>query len=101
MSSILPGKYSIENQTQSNIENFLNNFRINKKLRKSNFKKEKGYSCIQIFKTLFMLVFIGKNLFQFLESKGSEESPEKDSFYRFLNSSRYNWRKFLLMLAPR
>ncbi len=99
MSSILPGKYSIENQAQSNIENFMNNFQIGKKLWNSNFKKEKGYSCIQIFKTLFMLVFIGKNLFQFLESKGSEESPEKDSFYRFLNSSRYNWRKFLLMLS--
>ncbi len=77
MPFILSGRYSIENQTQSNIENFMNKFQIGKKLWNSNLKKEKGYSCIQIFKILFALVFIGKNLFQFPESKGSEESPEK------------------------
>jgi len=27
------------------------------------------------------------------------ERPEKDAFYRFLNSFRYNWRRFLLILS--
>jgi len=44
------------------------------------------------------LIFCGKNLFRLLASS-SKRDCGKDAVYRFLNSTRYNWRKFLLALA--
>ena len=46
-----------------------------------------------------MLVFTGKNLFRTLDSKNKETSFAKDTVYRFLNSTHFNWRKFLLLLS--
>jgi len=46
-----------------------------------------------------MLVFTGKNLFRVLQSGTAIGEPAKDTVYRFLNSVRYNWRKFLLLLS--
>jgi hypothetical protein len=47
----------------------------------------------------FLLVFGKKNLYQTLQKEDSEERPGKSTVYRFLNSTRYNWRKFLLLLS--
>ncbi|BAF60587.1 hypothetical protein PTH_2406 [Pelotomaculum thermopropionicum SI] len=34
-----------------------------------------------------------------MQSEAEPGRPEKDTIYRFLNSFRYNWRKFLLILS--
>lgn len=34
-----------------------------------------------------------------LEGKKSDDLPEKNAIYRFLNNSKYNWRRFLLSLS--
>lgn len=99
MASILSENSSTENKLQTQIDKFINNFQVGKLLRQSNFLKQSGYPCLQIFKILFLLVFTGKNLYQYLQSGKPEEEPEKDAFYRFLNSACYNWRKFLLILS--
>ena len=48
-----------------------------------------------------MLVFQGKNLFRFLNSKYKDQAVSKNTYYRFLNESSYNWKKFLLLLAAK
>lgn len=93
----------ISNHSEDKKFNFtINNFfKVNKLghiLKQCNFRKEKGFSCIKIFKFIFMLVFSGKNLFRTLDTKKSLEFS-KDVVYRFLNSPNFNWRKFLLMLS--
>ncbi len=40
-----------------------------------------------------------KNLYQTLQKDDVADRPGKDTVYRFLNSSRYNWRRFLLLLG--
>lgn len=52
---------------------------------------------LYVFQTLFQLVFSGMNLFRRIETGNT--SLKKDTAYRFLNSSRYNWRRFLLLLG--
>lgn len=69
MASILPETDSRENQLHTHIDKFLSNFQFGKILRFSNFRKEKGYSCLDVFKILFLLVFTGKNLYQYLQSE--------------------------------
>lgn len=51
------------------------------------------------FNLFFCLIFQQKNWFSLLESKKVDQFPAKDSVYRFLNQSTFNWRRFLLLLS--
>ena len=84
-----------EEQFKSTIDRFFKKNKINSLLKQSNFSKEKGFSCGAIFKLIFLLVFTGKNLFRTLDSKNIETFFAKDTVYRFLNSTHFNWRKFV------
>jgi len=99
MKSILPDEYIIEKQFNSRVDNFLSKYEIGKILHHSNFQKQKGFSCLHLFKFVFLLVFNGKNLYRTLQSGTGHGEPEKDTIYRFLNSFRYNCRKFLLIFS--
>ncbi len=92
-------KNDTEKQFKSTIDTFFRKNKINSLLKQSNFCKEKGFPCGSIFKFIFLLVFTGKNLFRTLDSKNTETSFAKDTVYRFLNSARFNWRKFLFLLS--
>jgi hypothetical protein len=48
-----------------------------------------------------LLVFQGKNLFRFLNSKHKDQAVSKNTYYRFLNETSYNWNRFLLLLAAK
>lgn len=88
------------------IENTQNQFSIAIKepqigtlLRKSNITKSCGVSAYKVFQFLLLLVFQGKNLFRFLNSKHKDQAVSKNTYYRFLNDTSYNWSRFLLLLA--
>lgn len=72
---------------------------ILKHLRTSGINKGLGYTCAYLFKLIFCLIFEGENWFRLLESKKANNLPEKNTGYRFLNNSKYNWRRFLLSLS--
>ena len=72
---------------------------IGKLLRKSNITKSCGISLYEVFQFLLLLAFQGKNLFRFLNSKHKDQAVSKNTYYRFLNETSYNWSKFLLLLA--
>lgn len=44
-------------------------------------------------------MFQGKTLYQFLHSKRKDQIASKNTYYRFLNDSTFNWRRFLLSLV--
>lgn len=70
-------------------------------LNKSGISKAQGASAFVVFQFLLLLVFQGKNLYRFLVSKYGEKALSKNTYYRFLNTSTYNWRKFLQLLSVR
>ncbi|WP_206920077.1 IS4 family transposase [Alicyclobacillus acidoterrestris] len=84
-------------QLQSMITRFFHEHRIASLLKSSNIKKETGIPVIHIFRFLFQIVFLGRNVSRLLNDASTDF--EKDTVYRFLNSPRHNWRKFLLSLA--
>jgi len=88
---------SIENQ----INLFFHNHSLGKLLRQCNIRKEKGVSLESLFQFLLALAFTGKNLFRHMEPSGSCDGIFKDAAYRFQNSVRANWRRFLLLLSTR
>lgn len=86
---------SQKDEIQNHASKFIKKYQIGKIMKRSNFHKDKGLSCIVLFRFIFMLVFTGKNLYRFLQSEITDGQPGKDTVYRFLNSARYNWRKLL------
>ena len=85
--------------TQNTFSNAFKELQIGKLMRESNIKKSKGISAYEVFQFLLLLVFQGKNLFRFLNSKHKDQAVSKNTYYRFLNETSYNWSKFLMLLA--
>ena len=80
---------------------FFHNHSLGKLLRQCGINKEKGISLEVLFQFLLALSFTGKNLFRHMEPSGSFDGIFKDAVYRFQNSTRANWRRFLLLLSTR
>lgn len=85
--------------TPNKFSNALKELQIGKLMRKSNITKSCGISAYEVFQFLLLLAFQGKNLFRFLNSKHKDQAVSKNTYYRFLNETSYNWSKFLLLLA--
>ncbi len=85
--------------TPNKFSNAMKELQIGKLLRKSNITKSCGISAYEVFQFLLLLVFQGKNLFRFLNSKHKDQAVSKNTYYRFLNETSYNWSRFLLLLA--
>lgn len=81
------------------ISSFFSNFHIGKLLRKCNAQKEKGVPVIQIFKYKLCNVFAGRSMYMQQKTGSFRESFSKNTFYRFLNSSKTNWLKFTTLLS--
>ncbi|WP_458409433.1 IS4 family transposase [Bacteroides congonensis] len=87
--------------TQNRFSEAISELQIGKLLRKSNITKNCGIPAYEVFQFLLLLVFHGKNLFRFLNSKHKDQAVSKNTYYRFLNETSYNWKKFLLLLAAK
>ena len=71
---------------------------IFKALKHANIYKRNGREVTTVFTILFSLVYHHLSWNQFVSSKYNPEFG-KDVAYRFLNSQRFNWRRFLLDIA--
>lgn len=101
---MIPERNQIENpemEIKNPFGKAIEELKIRRLLRESNIRKEKGSSAFEIFQFLLVLVFRSLNLYQFLNSKKQDIALSKNTYYRFLNESRYNWKRFLLLLAVR
>ena len=87
--------------TQNQFSNAIKELQIGKLMRNSNIIKSCGVSAYEVFQFLLLLVFQGRNLFRFLNSKRKEQAVSKNTYYRFLNDTSFNWTKFLLLLAAK
>ena len=87
--------------TQNQFSNAIKELQIGNLLRKSNITKSCGIPAYEVFQFLLLLVFQGKNLFRFLNSKHKDQAVSKNTYYRFLNEVSFNWKKFILLLAAK
>ena len=90
--------YQNEN-TKNEFSYAIKELKIGKLLRQSNITKSCGIPAFEVFQFLLLLVFQGKNLFRFLNSKHKDQAVSKNTYYRFLNETSYNRKKFLSFLA--
>jgi hypothetical protein len=87
------------NQLPKEIKSVFNELNISEHLRQAGFKKSIGFTCLYLFQLVFFLIFHHKNWFRLLESKKRRQFPAKDAAYRFLNYSKFSWRRFLLTFS--
>ncbi len=87
--------------TRNQFSNAIKELQCGKLLRKANITKSCGVPAFEVFQFLLLLVFQAKNLFRFLNSKHKDQAVSKNTYYRFLNETSYNRKKFLLLLAAR
>jgi DDE superfamily endonuclease len=70
-------------------------------LKRSGITKARGYATISLMFLFVLLPFLKRKLTDFWSSKCLENQIEaqKDTYYRFINHERFNWRKFVYALA--
>lgn len=90
---------SLSEQHQNQLSIIFSSLKLSQLLRKAGIRKTYGVSSFAVFQIIFQLVFQGRNLFRLLEGDRAESLPGKDVMYRFLNESRYNWRRFYQLLS--
>lgn len=92
----------IQNENPQNKYSYaIKELEIGKLMRKSNITKKCGIPALELFQFLLLLVFQGKILYCFLNSKHKDQAVSKNTYYRFLNEKSYNWKKFFLLLAAK
>jgi hypothetical protein len=90
---------SQNNQLPKELDSVFSELEMNRHLRQAGIKKSFGFSCAYLFRLVFCLIFQHKNWFSLLDSRKADKYPAKDTVYRFLNQSTFNWRRFLLLLS--
>jgi len=74
----------------------LREIKITTILKQSNFhKRDAGYSVFTILLHFIYMLVMNKRQSSFI--KQSDDAYGKDTYYRFIQSKRYNWRKLLLL----
>ena len=96
--SILPQNQD-EKELFNAISSFFSTFKIGNLLRACNAQKEKGVPVTRIFKYKLCNVFTGRSMYMQQRTGSFRESFSKNTFYRFLNSTKTNWLKFTTLLS--
>ena len=79
----------------------IHDLQISKLLKKSNIKGKSGKSFFDVFQFLLLLLFQNCNLYHFLNSKKKDIAFSKNTYYRFLNNTSFNWSKFITLLSAK
>ena len=84
---------------ESEIDNSFTELNIKSLLRRSNIKKIKGFSTVSLFFVILLLPLSKINLTYLWTADFYSRfiNAGNDTYYRFLNHSRFNWRKFIYL----
>ena len=81
------------------IQRFFSKHKVGKILKKCNGTKEKGVPSISLLKYKLGNIFIGRSMYMQQRTGSFKEGFSKNTFYRFLNSTKTNWLRFTSLLA--
>lgn len=85
----------------SEINRAFNELKFKSLLSRSGIVKQKGYSTVSILLLIVLLPFLKRTLSDFRNTNYIQNglNAQKDSYYRFLNNERFNWRKLIYFVA--
>ena len=101
MTNIISDIPPVDQQLNTRIDRFFKQLNLSQMMLKCNFYKRSGFQCATVLKELFSLIFQGKSLHRSLSVQSGDLSFKKNTAYRFLNASHFNWEKFLLLVMTK
>lgn len=81
------------------VQRFFSFHKVGSLLKKCNGAKEKGVPAISLLRYKLSNVFVGRSMYMQQRTGSFKEDFSKNTFYRFLNSTKTNWLRFTSMLA--
>ncbi len=90
-----------DKQISKSIEKFFKRFHISSALKASNAYKKKGFSVVEVFQYLFLLVFSNRSMYMNLLTGRNTPAFAKDTVYRFMKMVQINWIRFTTILSGR
>mgnify|MGYP004465060417 FL=1 len=81
------------------VQRFFSKHHVGKLLAKCNGLKEKGVSPVSLLRYKLSNIFIGRSMYMQQRTGSFKEEFSKNTFYRFLNSTKTNWLRFTSLLA--
>jgi hypothetical protein len=81
------------------IQRFFSKHHVGKILKQCNGTKEKGISSISLLRYKLGNIFVGRSMYMQQRTGSFREDFSKNTFYRFLNSTKTNWLRFTSLLA--
>ena len=81
------------------IQRFFSKHHVGVILKKCNGTKEKGIPAISLLRYKLGNIFVGRSMYMQQRTGSFREDFSKNTFYRFLNSSKTNWLRFTSLLA--
>lgn len=97
--SIVPQNNTNEEAILDCIQRFFSKHHIGNLIKKCNGTKEKGVPAISLLRYKLGNVFTGRSAYMQFRSGSCTEDFSKNTFYRFLNSTKTNWLRFTSLLA--
>ena len=97
--SILPQNHTDEVALLDCVQKFFSKHHVGKLLKQCNGTKEKGVSAVSLLKYKLGNIFVGKSMYMQQRTGSFKEDFSKNTFYRFLNSTKTNWLRFTSLLA--
>lgn len=81
------------------VQRFFSSHKIGSLLKKCNGTKEKGVSAVSLLRYKLSNVFVGRSMYMQQRTGSFKEDFSKNTFYRFLNSTKTNWLRFTVKIA--
>ena len=97
--SILPQNSKEEVALLDCVQKFFLKHHVGKLLKQCNGTKEKGVSPVSLLRYKLSNIFVGRSMYMQQRTGSFKEDFSKNTFYRFLNSTRTNWLRFTSLLA--
>ena len=90
-----------DKQISKSIKRFFTRFHVSSVLKASNAYKKKGFSVMEIFQYLFLLIFSNRSMYMNLIIGRTTPDFAKDTVYRFMKMIQINWIRFTTILSAR
>lgn len=90
-----------DKQISKTIRRFFVRFHVSFALKSANAYKRKGFSVVEIFQYLFLLIFSNRSMYMNLLAGSNTSAFAKDTVYRFMKMPQINWSRFTTILSSR
>lgn len=90
-----------DNQISASIRKFFKRFHLSSALKAANAYKVKGFSVIEIYQYLFLLIFSNRSMYMNMLTGRNTPSFAKDTVYSFMKMVHTNWIRFTSVLCSR